>query len=119
MKENLKDILSNLNPEVDQDALMKYLQGKLTDEEQQKVEKNLLDDPFEADAMEGLQNIQDKAQIKELVGQLNRDLRKKTSRKKRRLFKREAKVEPWLLMTVVFILLLAIIAFIVIYRMKR
>ena len=119
MKENLKDILSNLNPEVDQDTLLKYLQGQLSADEQHEVEKSLLDDPFEADAMEGLQNIQDKTQIRELVGQLNRDLTKKTSRKKRRLFKREAKVEPWLLMTVVFILLLAIIAFIIIYRMKK
>jgi len=119
MKENLKDILSNLNPEVDQDTLLKYLQGQLSADEQHEVEKSLLDDPFEADAMEGLQNIQDKTQITELVGQLNRDLTKKTSRKKRRLFKREAKVESWLLMTVVFILLLAIIAFIIIYRMKK
>lgn len=119
MKENLKDILSNLNPEVDQDTLLKYLQGQLSADEQHEVEKSLLDDPFEADAMEGLQGVQDKTQIKELVAQLNRDLKKKTSRKKRRLFSREAKVEPWLLMAVVFILLLAIIAFIVIYRMKH
>jgi anti-sigma factor RsiW len=119
MNESLKDILSNLNTEVDQETLLKYLQGKLSAEEQHEVEKSLLNDPFEAEAVEGLQNIQDKEQIQKLVAQLNRDLKKKTVRKKRTLFTHDAKVEPWLLMTVVFILLLVIIAFLVIYRMKR
>lgn len=119
MNENLKDILSNLGEEVDQEKLLKYLQGQLSADEQHEVEKHLLDDGFEAEAVEGLQNIQDKAQIPELVNQLNLDLRKKTSRRKKRLFRREAKIEPWLLLTVIFLLLLAILAFMVIYRMKK
>jgi hypothetical protein len=46
MKENLKDILTHLNPEVDQETLLKYLQGKLSTEEQHEVEKSLIDDPL-------------------------------------------------------------------------
>lgn len=119
MKENLKDILSNLNADVDQETLLKYLQGQLSADEQHEVEKRLLDDGFEAEAVEGLQNISDKNQIPEIVKQLNSDLRKKTSRRKKSLFRREAKVEPWLLFTIVLLLLLAIAAFMVIYRMKK
>ncbi len=114
MKENLKDILSNFNSEVDQETLLKYLQGKLSSEEQHQVEKNLLDDEFEADALEGLQNMQNTQHISSLVEQLNRDLKKKTSRNNKWLFKREAKIESWLLLAIVMILLLAVISFLVI-----
>jgi hypothetical protein len=118
MKENLKDILSNLHSEVDQETLLKYLQGKLSATEQHEVEKNLLDDAFEADAMEGLQHIQHTEKIPALVDQLNYELKKKTSRKKKGFLKREAKVESWLLLTIIIILLLVIISFLVIYKMK-
>lgn len=114
MNENLKDILSNLNAEVDQETLLKYLQGKLTAEEQNSVEKALVDDPFEADAVEGLQAMQDKQQLPSIVKQLNRDLQKKTSPQKW-LFQHEAKVESWLLLTIVIILLLAVISYLI-YR---
>src|SRR5688500_12581890 len=50
MKENLKDILTHLNPEVDQETLLSYLQGKLNATEQHEVEKQLLDSDFEAEA---------------------------------------------------------------------
>lgn len=119
MNENLKDILSNLNTEVDQETLLKYLQGHLSAEEQHEVEKNLLDDAFEADALEGLQTIGDKSQISSVVEQLNRDLKKKTSRKNKARIRREAKLEPWLLFALVLILLLAIIAFFIIHRMEK
>lgn len=118
MNENLKDILSNLNAGVDQETLLKYLQGKLSSAEQHEVEKNLLDDAFEADAVEGLQNLQSTQQITSLVNQLNQDLKKRTGKKKKGLLKREARVELWLLMTLVIILLLVIISFLVIYMMK-
>lgn len=117
MNENLKDILSNLHPGVNQETLLKYLEGKLSAQEQHEVEKNLLDDDFEAEAIEGLQNIQNKETISTLVEQLNRDLKKKTSRKKKWLFKREAKVESWLLLTIIIILLMAVISFLVIRSM--
>jgi len=117
MKENLKDILSHLHSEVDQEALLKYLEGKLSAEEQHELEKNTLDDSFEADALEGLQDISNKAKLASIVEQLNQDLKKKTEKKKKLPHRREVKVEPWLLITIIVILLIAIISFFVIYRM--
>jgi hypothetical protein len=119
MKENLKDILSNLHSEVDQETLLKYLQGHLSAQEEHEVEKNLLDDDFEAEALEGLQAMRNKRHIADIVEQLNRDLKKKTSRKKKWRIKREARMEPWLLLAIVLILLLVIIGFIVIYRLGK
>ena len=83
MSEDLKDILSNLNPEIDQETLMRYLQGKLSAEEQHEVEKTITNDDFDSDALEGLQNFKDKRNINLLVDQLKKDLRKKTEKKKR------------------------------------
>jgi hypothetical protein len=119
MKENLKDILSHLHSEVDQETLLKYLQGKLSAEEQHEVEKNLLDDPFEADAVEGLATIQNKQDISAFVNQLNRDLKKNTSPGKKWLFKREARLESWLLLSIILILVLAVIGYLVIHNMLR
>ena len=117
MKENLKDILSNLHSEVDQETLLKYLEGKLSAEERHELEKNSLADDFEADALEGLQDFSNKAKIAALVEQLNQDLKKKTDKKKRRPHKREANVEPWLLITIVLILLIAVISFFIIRKL--
>lgn len=119
MNKNLKDILTHLNTEVDQETLLKYLQGKLSSEEEHEVEKNLLDDDFEADALEGLQTMPDTQHISVLVDQLNRDLKKKTSTQKKWLFKREAKLESWLLLTIVILLLLIVISFLIIYSINK
>ena len=119
MKENLKDILSNLHSEVDQATLLKYLEGKLSSEEQHEVEKNALEDDFEADALEGLQDFNNKATIAALVEQLNQDIKKKTEKKKKWVHRREAKIEPWLLITIILILVIAVISYFIIHRMKN
>ena len=118
MKENLKDILSNLHSEVDQEALLKYLEGKLSAEEQHEIEKNTMDDAFETDALEGLQNFKNKNDINSLVEQLNRDLKKKTEKKKKWVHRREAKLESWLLIAILLILAIAVISYFVIRRIK-
>src|SRR5690349_18989819 len=101
MKDDLKDILSNLHSEVDQEALLKYLEGKLSAKEQHELEKKTLDNDFEADALEGLQDFSNKAKIAGLVEQLNQDLKKKTDKKNKLPHKRNVSVEPWLLITIV------------------
>ena len=118
MKENLKDILSNLHSEVDQETLLKYLEGKLSAEEQHEIEKNTVDNDFDADALEGLQNFQNKAHLASLVEQLNQELKKKTEKKKKWVHRREIKLEPWLLITILLILAIAVISFFIIRKMK-
>ncbi len=118
MSGNLKDILSHLNPGIDQETLLLYLQGKLSAEQQHEVEKQMLIDDFEADAMEGLSAISDKQKIQLLVDQLNYDLKKKTAARKKKK-KKILHIEPWILITIIAILLIVIISYFVIYlRMK-
>lgn len=117
MNERLKDILTHLNPEVDQETLLRYLEGHLTPEKAHELEAQLLDSDFEADALEGLEGISDKGRLKGMVEALNADLKKKTARRRSRRLK-PLKVEGWLLIALVTVLLLVVIAFVVV-RMKH
>ena len=91
MQEDLKNILSNLNPDIDQETLLLYLQDKLSEEQKHEVEKKLAENEFADDAMEGLQEIKDKQQISYMVEMLNRDLKKKVEKKKQRRKKLDLK----------------------------
>jgi hypothetical protein len=117
MDDKLKDILSNLSTEIDQETLLLYLQGKLSEEKKHSVEKQLLQDEFNDDAAEGLASFRDKEQLQYMVEMLNRDLRKKTAKKKQRREKMRLKDQPWLWMSVLILILLLVLAYFFIQRM--
>lgn len=119
MTDKLKDILSHLSTEVDQETLLKYLEGRLSDEQKHELEKRMLDSEFTNDAVEGLQQIKDKRDISSLVDQLNRDLHKKLDKKKKRREKLKFKDQPWLYIAIVIILLLIVLSYIVVSRMLK
>ena len=116
MSENLKDILSNLNPDIDQETLMQYLQGKLSPQEQHELEKQMMDDDFDADALEGLQEFKNKKDISCLVDQLNTDLKRRTEKKKRLKEKLKLNLDSTLVIAVVIILLLIVLAYLIVHR---
>jgi hypothetical protein len=117
MNDDLKDILSNLNPEVDQETLLRYLQGKLSEQEQHEVEKQMMGDDFEADALEGLQEFKNKKNLSLLVDQLNADLKRRTEKKKRFKEKMKLNLDSNLIIAVVIILLLIILCYFVIHKL--
>jgi len=117
MSENLKDILSNLSTDIDQETLLLYLQGKLPDEKKHEVEKQLLQNEFDEDAVDGLQEIKDKEQLRYMVEMLNRDLKKKTAKKKQRREKMKIKDQPWIYISILILILLIVLSYIVIRRM--
>jgi hypothetical protein len=110
---NLKDILNEDDDLRDED-LLKYVQENLSREEEYKVEKQIADSDFVSDAVEGLQSIQNKRSIEQYVDELNRQLRKQVSVKKRRKEKRKWKEERWIIISVVIVLLLCILAYAVV-----
>ncbi len=117
MPDSLKDILSHLSTDIDQETLLLYLQGKLSEEKKHEIERQLLESEFADDALEGLKEIKDKQQIAYMVEMLNYDLKKKTEKKRQRREKMKLKQEPWLYLTVIILLLLIVISFIVVKRM--
>ena len=117
MSENYKDILSHLSSEVDQQTLLLYLQGKLSEEKKHVVEKYLVDSEFADEAMEGLQEFHDKEQLQYMVEMLNRYLKKKTQQKKKRREKMKIKDQPWLYISILILILLIVLSYIVLHRM--
>ncbi len=116
MNQSLKDILSNLNPDIDQETLLLYLQGKLSAERQHELEKKIIDSNFETDALEGLQKIKDQQGVSAIIEQLNRNLKRKTQKRKQRKERWSLKTDPTVWITIIIILLLIIISYIVINR---
>lgn len=119
MSNNLKDILSHLSTEVDQETLLRYLEGRLSDEQKHELEKKMLTSEFSDDAMEGLQEIKNKAKISSLIEQLNRDLHKKLEKRKKRREKFRFKDQPWLYIAIFIVLLLIVLSYVVIHRMLQ
>ncbi len=115
MQENLKDILSHLSTDVDQETLLLYLQGKLTAEKQHELEKQMLDNEFHADALEGLHHFEDKKHLAYITEQLNRDLKKRTSGKRKKRTRGRVQAEPWLIITLIIFLLLIVLSYFIIY----
>src|SRR5436190_9374445 len=117
MAGNLKDILANLSPEVDQETLMLYLQKKLPADKQHEIEKKLLENEFAEDALEGLKQFSDERQIPAMVDQLNADLRRKLEKKRKRREKLRIKEQPVLYIVAAIILMLIIIGYILVRKM--
>jgi hypothetical protein len=119
MPDNLKDILSNLSTDIDQETLLLYLQDKLSDEKKHEVEKQLMDSDFDLDAMEGLQEMKDKQQISYVVDSLNRDLRKRTQKRKERREKLKLKDQSLLYISIFILLMLIVLCFFILQKMMN
>lgn len=116
MNDELKDILSNLNKDVEQDKLLDYLNKKLSASEAHELEKQMADDAFVNDAVEGLEAFKNKQDLALYVQQLNSDLKKQLDKKKERKEKRKLKEQPWLYLSIVVLLVLIVICYLVIRK---
>src|SRR5690606_25282618 len=105
--------------DVDQETLLLYLQGKLSEEKKHEVEKQLLQSDFEDDAVEGLQEFRDKEQLQYMVEMLNRDLKKRTEKKKKRREKMRIPDQPWIYISILILLLLIVLSYVVVTRLLK
>jgi anti-sigma factor RsiW len=116
MSNDLLNILSNSNKDIDNQQLMDYLSGKLSGREKHEVEKWMADNDFMNDAVEGLQHFEDKKEMLDYVAQLNRDLQKNLRKKRKRREKRRLKENTWVYFAIILVLLLCVIAYYVIHH---
>lgn len=110
----LKDIL-NHDEELGSEELVRYLQGNATDEERFAIEKQMADSDFVNEAIEGLQNFKDPAQVAKYVKQLNSQLQKQTARKLSKKRKRKLNDQNWLTIAILAILALCIAGFFLVH----
>jgi ferric-dicitrate binding protein FerR (iron transport regulator) len=113
MNKDLINILVHSNKEIDNQLLMDYISGHLSDADQHSVEEWLDENQFAADALEGLQEFGNKEQLNEYVNQLNRELKSYLQQKKQKREKRRWKDNPWTAVALVLILGLIFLAYVV------
>ena len=116
MNNEIIDILSNSNKDIDNQKLMDYLSDKLSGKDKHEIEKLMVDSELVNDAVEGLQQFENKKRLSTFVSQLNADLHKQLQKKAHRKQKRKLQNQPWLYLAIVIILLLVVIGFIVIRK---
>ena len=116
MSNDLKNILSNNNKDIDNQQLMDYLSQQLSDAGSHEVEKAMTDDPFMNDAVEGLQQIENTKRMEAYAELLNRDLQKQIAKNKKQKSKRRWKDQPYTYVSILIILILMIICFLVLKK---
>ena len=115
MNEELLNILSNGNKDIDNQKLMDYLSGKLSADEQHDFERSLIDSEMMNDAVEGLEKLKN-TDVSAAVRQLNKNLHKQLTKKRSKKIKRGIKDLPWLYFTIILVLIIILIGFIVIKK---
>lgn len=116
MNNDLFNILSNSNKDIDNQKLMDYLNGKLSEQEKHEVERWMADNEFASEAMQGLEQLSGRKNIEVYVDQLNKELHQYIRQKKNRREKKIINNSPWGYVAIIFILLIIILACMVIYR---
>lgn len=116
MNDDLLNILSNSNKEIDNQKLMDYLSDKLSAEEKHEFEKTLVDPGLASDAVEGLAGFKNKKDPLTFAEQLNSNLQKQLRKKKFAKEKRRIKDMPWLYFSIILIIIIILIGFFVIRK---
>ncbi len=120
MNQDLLNILANSNKDIDNQKLMDYLNGKLSDEEKHDLEKTLVESDFMNDAVEGLEKMgDDQHKLQAYVEQLNQELQVYIQRKKARREKKRFKDNPFTYVYIILVLALAILSFVIIRMYLR
>ncbi|MEO8821626.1 MAG: hypothetical protein ABI267_04230 [Ginsengibacter sp.] len=119
MSDDLLNILSNSNKDIDNQKLMDYLSDKLSAEEKHEFEKTLLDSDLESDAVEGLSQFKNKKDPVVFAEQLNQALQKQLQKKKAAKAKRKLKEFRWLYVAIGLIIIFILIAFVIISKFLK
>lgn len=116
MQDELKNILTDAQGNISEEELLRYLRQQLGKNDERHVEQRLVDEDFDSEAVDGLQQLENKEKIEMIVDGLNRDLRKRTQKKIYRKSIRRVKPEWWLYFSVLILLILVVIIFLFFHK---
>ena len=111
---DVTNILHNTD-ELNDDQLMRYLQGNLSDEQRNAIEQQMITDDFTNDAVEGLEIVTNKAQLPTYINQLNHQLQKNITAKKQRKAKRKLADNSWIIISIGIILVLCVLGYYILH----
>ena len=117
MSDKLLNILKE-HTEISEQMLMDYLMGHLTPEERHEVEMRLTDTELLADAEEGLSQLKNKEKINQTVALLNKRLTAELKERKKRKPNWYKPNQSLLIVTTFIIMVLIVIAFLVIMKLR-
>lgn len=117
MADNLLDIL-NQRDDLTEQELLQYLQGNLTPEERNAVEQRLASSDMMSDAEEGLR-MADEKKMQHAVADLNKQLAFQLQQQRRKRKHRPVPNQSLIIVTTFLILVLIVLGFLVIYKMKN
>jgi anti-sigma factor RsiW len=116
MSEGLKHIF-NKDAQVSDEEMLNYLNNRLSPAERAELEQRMASSELFTDAEEGLQLLQHKENVPQLVNQINRRLVDQL-RKKRHTPAKPAPSLTLVLITTLLLLLLIVLAYLVLLNMK-
>ena len=114
MADDLLNILSNSNKDIDNQKLMNYLSNQLSAEEKHEFEKELINSEMMNDAVEGLEKFRNKKDVSAYAKKLNQELQKQLHKKDYKKKKQRLTAMPWMYFAIILILIIVIISFFVI-----
>lgn len=118
MREDLLNILSDSNKEIDNQKLMDYISGKLSAEQKHEVEKWMVDNPFFNEAVEGLQSAGGEKKLRASVDEINTALQKYLKQRKIKRERNFFQFNFWTYITLIFILALAVLVYFFLHRLR-
>ncbi len=96
---------------------MQYINDSMSHENRNDIEREMENDPFVNDAVDGLQEVS-KEQLPILINEINHKLLKEVSKKKKRTRKTLVVNQSWTYVAVLLILLLLIITYLIFSKIK-
>ncbi len=112
---NINNILSDGEDGFSDDDYLHYIKEDLSPEEAYHIEKEMMEDGFVNDAIEGLSSIKNKEAIGASVENLNRKLNKIVQTRIDKKRKRKLPSNQWAIIAVGIILVLVIITYYIIH----
>ena len=116
MSDELLNILSASNKDMDNQKLMDYISNKLSVEDKHEFEKSMADSPMLNDMVEGLEKVKNKKHLDALVLQLNGQLKKQLDKKRIINNKRKIKDIPLLYLSIILIIIIILAGYLVIKK---
>lgn len=98
---------------VSQEKLIEYLEGSLSDPERQHIEKQLEEDAFLSDAIEGLHQITSTQQINQVVTDLNQSIRKQVTTQQRKKNKQPIFSQYWIYIAIILLIILILSTYLI------
>jgi len=117
MHQDLLNILSESNKDIDNQKLMDYISGRLTAEQKHEVEKWMIDHPFFNEAVEGLQQAGPEKQVMANVEQINNQLRKYLQQKKKKRDRNARMINPWSYIAVLLVIAIIVLVYLIILKL--